>query len=195
MAEFNTMYARAVVCRAPVSGAGKPSGPSSAAPAVAVVAKASMMFTSMFRPGSVPKAPEPLSDGVRVSESAIAQLQCDLKAIYTLFHDKCDEASFNDYMLILEDILELMVADTDSLGRQIVGRINQYPPSTQAVVDVARRCVALRDDLLVEDIVEIFEPIEPLVGVKVMEDFNSTQTYSNSAKRVGTTYHNVMYNT
>jgi hypothetical protein len=85
---------------------------------------------------------------IRASAASTAQIERDMKSIYVFFSDKCDEEAFNDAMAVLEDILELLSAESDDLGRILMGRINQYPPSTQAIVEVAQRCVALRDDLV-----------------------------------------------
>lgn len=41
---------------------------------------------------------------------------------------------------------------------------------TQSIVEVAQRCVALRDDLEKDEIDEIFEPLEPLVAVQTRCD-------------------------
>ena len=134
---------------------------------------------------------------IRASEVSIKQIERDMKSIYMFFSDKCEEDSFNDAMAVLEDILELMSAESDELGRILIGRINMYPPSTQAIVEVAQRVVALRDDLDPSEIDEIFEPLEPLVAVQTNEEvweYGMTSIYSPGAKLIGSMYKNVLPN-
>lgn len=68
---------------------------------------------------------------MRASAASIKQIERDMKSIYMFFNDKCEEEAFNDAMAVLEDVLELLSAPSESLGRILMQRINLYPPSTQ----------------------------------------------------------------
>jgi hypothetical protein len=214
--EFVTTYAKTIVSRGVLTSktavtAAPIAAPvnSSAAPTTSF-SKFSSMFGAMSK--QMTKAMEGGTEKLKTMSTAVMeqsvkragiaadtdstnQIGFDIKEIYKFFHGECEEEAFNDTLAIIEDILEFLSAGGDRLGRLMVNRMNQYPPSLQCVVEVARRLISLRDDLDADEINDIFEPIEPMLQVHTQDEewvYGTESIYKPRDKRIGTMYKNIV---
>lgn len=101
----------------------------------------------------------------KVSDEILEAMQRDLGQISDFFSTRCDEAVLEECLAVPIDLLDMMQVETDEISRRLISRINQCPPATQMVMEAAKRCTSYRNDLTKEDLVTMFEPLEPILKV------------------------------